>query len=155
MIKNTERQKTETGKTSLSEREEQVTTFGKGTRFAGVLRFKKTLCIQGAFQGTIKGEGSLVIDKDAHVEVNELSVSSLIVRGFLKGRIFAVDKVDMLPGATVIGDVTTGRLRIADNVSFEGQCIMTGIDEQHLEIFSRPTEDIKAELKKYVPHQEG
>jgi hypothetical protein len=45
----------------------------------------------------------------------------------------------------VRGDVETARLRIADGVLFEGQCSMTGVDED-IEIFSRPTEDIKSEL---------
>jgi cytoskeletal protein CcmA (bactofilin family) len=58
-----------------------------------------------------------------------------------------VDKVDMLSGAEVHGDVTAARLRIADGVLFDGQCSMTAVDKE-VEIFSRPTEEIKAELQK-------
>jgi cytoskeletal protein CcmA (bactofilin family) len=51
----------------------------------------------------------------------------------------------MMSGAKVQGDVTAARLRIADGVLFEGQCSMTTVDKE-VEIFSRPAEEIKAEL---------
>jgi cytoskeletal protein CcmA (bactofilin family) len=53
----------------------------------------------------------------------------------------------MLTGAEVRGDLIAARLRIADGVLFEGQCGMTGV-EKEVEIFSRPTEEIKAELQR-------
>jgi cytoskeletal protein CcmA (bactofilin family) len=51
----------------------------------------------------------------------------------------------MMSGATVQGDVTAAKLRIADGVLFRGQCSMTGADAEP-EIFSRPVGEIKAEL---------
>ncbi|AEJ19749.1 bactofilin family protein [Gracilinema caldarium] len=129
-----------------------VTTFGKETRYSGYLRFKDTLCIKGVFKGTIEGQGSLIVDKDAVVEVDHLSVVSLIVEGTVRGEIIAVDKVDMLPGSVVQGDVTANRLRIADGVMFEGRCSMTD-KEDYIEIFSRPTEEIKAELRRSISLQ--
>lgn len=127
--------------------ESPVTTFGKETRYSGFLKFKDTLCIRGIFKGTIEGQGSLIVDKGAVVEVDHLSVVSLIVEGTIRGSIIAVDKVDMLPGSVVQGDVTANRLRIADGVVFEGQCSMTD-KEDYVEIFSRPNEEIKAELRR-------
>jgi cytoskeletal protein CcmA (bactofilin family) len=81
------------------------------------------------------------------VETDRISVSSLIVYGTVVGTVHAKDKVDLLSGAKVRGDITAARLRIADGVLFEGQCSMTGIDKD-VEIFSRPTEEIKAELQR-------
>jgi cytoskeletal protein CcmA (bactofilin family) len=124
-----------------------VVTFGTGTRFKGMLRFKETLRIQGSFQGTIEAEGALIVDKGAVVEADHITVSSLTVHGAVAGAVYASDKVDMFPGAELRGDVTAARLRIADGVLFEGQCSMTGIDKE-VEIFSRPVEEIKAELQR-------
>jgi cytoskeletal protein CcmA (bactofilin family) len=67
------------------------------------------------------------------------------VYGTVIGDIHAVDKVDMMSGAKVQGDVIAARLRIADGVLFERQCSMTSVDKE-VEIFSRPIEEIKAEL---------
>jgi cytoskeletal protein CcmA (bactofilin family) len=124
-----------------------VVVFGNSTNFNGFLRFKETLCIKGKFQGTIEATGALIVDKDAVVEADHISVTSLTVYGTVIGAVHALDKIDMLNGAVVRGDLTAARLRIADGVLFEGQCSMTGV-EKEVEIFSRPTEEIKAELQR-------
>ncbi|MDR1618138.1 MAG: polymer-forming cytoskeletal protein [Treponema sp.] len=120
---------------------------GETTAFNGFLRFKETLKIQGRFKGTIEATGALIVDKGAVVEADHISVSSLTVYGTVVGAVHAVDRIDMLQGAEVRGDLSAARLRIADGVLFEGQCSMTGVDKE-VEIFSRPTEEIKAELRR-------
>lgn len=125
----------------------KVVVFGDSTSFNGHLRFKEALCIQGKFKGTIDASGALIVDKGAVVEADHISVSSLMVYGTVIGSVHAQDTIDMFPGAEVRGDLTVARLRIADGVLFEGQCSMTGISKD-VEIFSRPTEEIKAELQR-------
>jgi cytoskeletal protein CcmA (bactofilin family) len=126
-------------------KDSSIVTLGRETKFQGLLKFKETLKIQGQFKGTIETDGDLIVDKDAVVEVDHLNVDSLTVYGDFTGDINAADKVDMMTGAKVRGDITAARLRLADGVLFDGQCSMTGVDEE-VEIFSRPIEDIKAEL---------
>jgi cytoskeletal protein CcmA (bactofilin family) len=125
----------------------KVIVFGDTVNLDGFLRFKETLCLQGKFRGTIEATGALIVDKGASVDADHISVSSLTVHGSVSGQVRAVDKVDMLSGSQVRGDVAASRLRIADGVLFEGQCSMTGT-EREVEIFSRPTEDIKADLQR-------
>ena len=133
-------QKQETKKKGAS-----VVTFGKQTNFIGELKFRETLLVRGKFKGTIDALGALIVDKDAVVDADRITVSSLTVYGTVIGNIHAIDKVDMMSGAKVQGDVTAARLRIADGVLFEGQCSMTSVNKE-VEIFSRPIEEIKAEL---------
>ena len=125
----------------------RVVVFGDSTSFNGFLRFKESLCIQGKFRGTIEASGALIVDKGAVVEADHITVTSLMVYGTVIGAVHASDKIDLFPGAEVRGDLTAARLRIADGVLFEGQCSMTGISKD-VEIFSRPTEEIKAELQR-------
>jgi cytoskeletal protein CcmA (bactofilin family) len=125
----------------------RIVILGDRTSFNGVLRFKNTLRIQGKFKGTIEAAGSLIVDRGAVVEADHITVESLTVYGTVIGAIHAIDKIDMLSGAEVRGDCVAARLRIADEVLFEGQCSMTGVDKE-VEIFSRPTEEIKAELQR-------
>ena len=122
-----------------------VTIFGPETSFDGVLKFKETLHIRGTFKGRIEATGALYVEKDAEVVTDRISVTSLVIAGKVSGTINALDKVEMLSGSVVHGDVVTSRLRIADGVLFEGRCSMTGIDGD-VEIFARPTAEIKAEL---------
>jgi cytoskeletal protein CcmA (bactofilin family) len=138
-----------TPKQESKKKEASVVTFGKQTNFNGRLKFQETLLIQGKFKGTIDALGALIVDKDALVEADRINVSSLTVYGTVTGNIYAVDKVDMMKGAKVQGDITAARLRIADGVLFEGQCNMTNVDKE-VEIFSRPIEEIKAELLRTV-----
>ena len=134
-------------RTDGKKKEDRVMVFGDTTSFNGFLRFKESLCIQGRFKGTIQASGALIVDKGAVVEADHISVTSLMVYGTVIGAVHAVDKIDMFPGAEVRGDVSAARLRIADGVLFEGQCSMSGITKD-VEIFSRPTEEIKAELQR-------
>jgi len=122
-----------------------VVTLGKRTVFRGHIKFSKTLHVRGKFEGTIEASGALIVDKDAVVDADRIEVSSLTVYGTVIGNVVALDKVDMMSGATVQGDVVAAKLRIADGVLFRGQCSMTGADAEP-EIFSRPVGEIKAEL---------
>jgi cytoskeletal protein CcmA (bactofilin family) len=122
-----------------------IVTLGKETSFNGMLKFRETLMVLGRFKGTIEASGALVVGRDALVDADRIAISSLTVYGTVIGNIHALDKVEMMSGAKVHGDVTAARLRIADGVLFEGQCTMTTVDKE-VEIFSRPAEEIKAEL---------
>jgi len=124
-----------------------VVVLGKTTSFTGFLKFASTLRIQGRFRGTIEASGDLIVDKEAVVEADHVTVNSLTVFGQISGSVQAIDKVDMMSGAKVQGDVSATRLRIADGVLFEGKCKMTNIDKD-IEIFHRPTEEIKADLQR-------
>ncbi|MDR0908938.1 MAG: polymer-forming cytoskeletal protein [Spirochaetaceae bacterium] len=128
-----------------SKKDENVVVIDSSAEFEGSLKFKQTLCIQGKFSGTIDAEGSLIVDQGAVVEADTISVESLYVYGTVAGEIHALDQVDMHAGAEVKGDISAARLRIADGVLYEGNCNMTAVNEE-IEIFSRPIEEIKAEL---------
>jgi len=124
-----------------------IVVLGRTTRFTGILKFDTTLRIQGSFNGTIEAAGDLIVDREAVVEADHITVSSLTVYGNISGTVQALDKVDMMSGAKVHGDISAARLRIADGVLFEGKCKMTGVDKD-VEIFHRPTEEIKADLQR-------
>ena len=130
---------------SERKKEFSVVTFGRETSFQGLLKFNEIVRVQGKFNGTIEAAGTLIVEKDAEVNADHIIVSSLIVYGTVTGDVHALDKVDMMTGARVKGDVTAVRIRIADGVLFEGQCSMTNVDKE-VEIFSRPSEEIKSEL---------
>jgi cytoskeletal protein CcmA (bactofilin family) len=124
-----------------------IVVLGKFTSFTGILKFSTTLKIQGSFKGTIEAVGDLIVDKEAIVEADHITVSSLTVYGSISGTVQATNKVDMMSGAKVHGDVSAAKLRIADGVLFEGRCKMTNV-ERDVEIFHRPAEEIKADLQR-------
>ncbi|MDR1868732.1 MAG: polymer-forming cytoskeletal protein [Treponema sp.] len=134
-------------KREIKRKDSDIVVLGKTTSFTGMLKFNTTLRIQGNFKGTIEASGALIVDREAVVEADHITVSSLTVYGSISGTVHAMDKVDMMSGARVHGDVNAARLRIADGVLFEGKCKMTNV-EKDVEIFHRPVEEIKADLQR-------
>ena len=136
-------------KISTKRNESNVVTFSDTTRFNGVLRFKNTVRIRGKFTGVIEaaGSGDLVVDRGAEVNAESISVTNLTVLGEVNAPVRVEDKIDLRTGAKIHGDINAGRLRIADNVLFEGKCAMIDADKE-VEIFSRPISEIKAELRR-------
>jgi cytoskeletal protein CcmA (bactofilin family) len=121
-------------------------TLSRTTSLKGVLHFDGIVCIMGRFNGTIEAKGDLIIGKGALVECDHIYVNSVTVHGMVTAQIQAEDKVDLMTGSEVRGDIRAGRLRIADGVLFEGQCSMIKGDSDP-EIFSLSTPEIKASLR--------
>ena len=101
-----------------------LTVFGEETVFSGVLEYTDNLVITGKFEGTIKSTGNLEIAKTAVCNVDSMSANEVLVAGSVKGNIFADSKLEMSSGSKIEGDISTKKLRIADNVDFKGKVSM-------------------------------
>lgn len=117
------------------------TTLGKSTVFSGVMHFTDSLKINGSFEGEIISSGFLYVEEGAVIKA-DIHVDSIVVAGVVHGDIVAVNHVEMLPGGQVYGNVKTSRLRIADNVVFQGKCEMIK-DPRTVDIFSARVEKLK------------
>jgi cytoskeletal protein CcmA (bactofilin family) len=125
---------------------EKIVVLDSSTSFDGLLKFgMATLCIQGKFKGTIESSGFLIVDRGAVVDADHINVNSVSIYGSVTAAIHAKDKIDMLPGAEVKGDITAARLRIADGVLFEGQCSMVNPPDG-MDIFAHTLDEIKETL---------
>ncbi len=103
---------------------EILTILGKDTNLEGELTFEKSLKVKGHFKGKItSSEGFLWIDKEAQIEA-DIDVSNARIGGTVKGNIDVDNKVELLTDAKLYGNIKTGRLKIADGVTFEGNCEM-------------------------------
>jgi cytoskeletal protein CcmA (bactofilin family) len=95
----------------------------KGSFIRGDLSFEETFRIDGRFEGKIRSGGELILGDDADVNA-EMEVGRLSVNGKLKGSVQATDRVELLAGARVLGDISTPVLRIEEGAHFEGSCQM-------------------------------
>ncbi|MCM1320598.1 MAG: polymer-forming cytoskeletal protein [Bacteroides sp.] len=121
------------------------TTLGAETQFSGVLSFTDNLVITGKFDGTIRATGSLYVAKDAVCNVDTLSVESAVICGQVTGNMTAVDFIEMKSGSRIIGDVTSSRLRIEQDVDFQGQVAMIN-DAEKIDLFEKSAADFKQTL---------
>ncbi len=111
-------------KTTLEEEKRTLTVFGPETEFDGVLEFSDDLIITGKFNGRIKATGNLEIAKDAVCTVEKMSAKSIVISGAVTGDVSASERVEICSGGSVTGDIETARIRIENNVNFEGQITM-------------------------------
>ena len=99
------------------------TVFGKDTQFFGDLYFKRSLQINGSFEGEINSEGYLIIGEGAVVKAN-IKAKTGIINGIVYGNVEALDKLEIQSKGKLYGNIRTGKLQIADGVVFEGNCEM-------------------------------
>ncbi|MCQ2610142.1 MAG: polymer-forming cytoskeletal protein [Treponema sp.] len=121
------------------------TVLGSETEFDGRLEFTDDLKINGRFNGSIVAEGNLEIDKDAVCTVDKMAAKSIIISGNVTGNIEAEERVEMCSGSKVKGNVVTPRIRIGDNVDFEGQVTMLD-KEPDVDLFSVASDEFKQSL---------
>lgn len=131
----------------MSKENGNLTVFGQETEFDGVLEFTDSLVITGKFHGIIKATGDLEIDRSAVCDVDVMNAESIVVSGKVTGRIEASERVELCSGSRVKGDIKTARIRISDNVEFEGQVSMLS-EVPDIDIFSVASAEYKDALIK-------
>ncbi len=92
------------------------TVFNKNTEFIGDLAFKKSLQINGKFDGEISSGGYLVIGEEAVVKAN-IKADTVIIKG-------TVTRLEIHTNGKLYGNIRTKKLVISDGVVFEGKCEM-------------------------------
>ncbi|MFP3958542.1 MAG: polymer-forming cytoskeletal protein [Spirochaetaceae bacterium] len=118
-----------------------ATRLGSRTAFNGTMRFSAPVKISGRFEGEIVAEGFLYIDESAHVRA-DVTAPAVVIAGEVHGNVQAGQRVEMLPGGKIYGNVRTAKLRIADGVVFDGKCEMLR-NPEGIDVFSAPVEQLK------------
>lgn len=99
------------------------TVFNKNTEFYGDLTFKKSLQINGKFEGEISSGTYLVVGEEAVIKAN-IKADTVIIKGTVYGNIEAVSRLEIHTNGKLYGNIRTKKLMISDGVVFEGKCEM-------------------------------
>ena len=138
-----------------SEKEKNTTVLGKETVFSGLMKFTDDLTIEGSFTGSIDAKGVLYIAKSAVCKVDYIKAASITVEGKVYGSLNALGDVDLRSKSIVQGDIVAGRLKIADDVSFDGVIHMAGNTSLHgNDVFSLDISQLKSEVQ-VAPFEEA
>jgi len=92
--------------------------------FSGTLNFEKPFLIRGRMSGDIIARGLLVVDEEAVVEAN-INASRVVIRGSVKGNVFASEKVEVTITGKLVGNVTAPEIFMETGCVFNGRCTMT------------------------------
>lgn len=118
---------------------------GRETEFRGVLRFSRSLSIQGKFEGSIDSTGFLYVEQGAVVKA-DIKAKSAVISGSVTGNIHIEDRLEMTSTGRVVGDIKTSKLQIVDGVIFEGKCEMIKKDAE-IKLFEMTGEKLKNSCK--------
>lgn len=93
---------------------------GSSLLLKGELSGEEDLAIDGQFQGTIDlSNYTLTIDHKGRVEAN-IRAKNITIKGFVKGNIYASEKVFIHEKAQVQGDIVASKISVMDGAQFEG-----------------------------------
>ena len=106
------------------------TMIGGGSAFYGDLRVSGGMMIDGDVDGNIEISGNIIVAERARVRGN-ITAKSAIISGIVIGDIRAPESIKLMSSSTVIGDVSTRKLHVADKVILHGHCISIADQERY------------------------
>jgi len=122
--------------TSVTTREKKTASvIGEGVSMNGKMTVDGTLIIHGEFEGSINCTEQLIVGKTARVKA-DLEVGSATIGGWVEGRVFAKERVELETSSHLKGDVHAKSFVIQDGCFFQGNCTM---GEAHDASRTRPT----------------
>ena len=99
------------------------TVIAEDIEFKGILKFKNSLKIKGAFEGKIETDGNLIIGREGIVSA-DIDANTISVSGILNGKLKAAQKVELFKKSKTAGDIITSDLHVEPGSEFNGTCIM-------------------------------
>lgn len=106
------------------------TMIGGGSAFYGDLRVSGGMMIDGDVDGNIEISVNIIVAERARVRGN-ITAKSAIISGIVIGDIRAPESIKLMSSSTVIGDVSTRKLHVADKVILHGHCISIADQERY------------------------
>jgi cytoskeletal protein CcmA (bactofilin family) len=100
-----------------------ATVIGRGITIEGEVTSDDEVVVAGVLRGKLEVEGAVTIESDGVVEA-DIGAASVAIGGNVTGNVTASERVDLLAGGRLIGDVKAARLTIADGASFKGNVDM-------------------------------
>ncbi|WP_029897288.1 bactofilin family protein [Desulfohalovibrio reitneri] len=97
---------------------------GAGTSYQGKLNFQGSVRIDGAFQGEVTSEGTLVVGQEADVE-GTIDVGQLVLSGRMNGEVRARERVVLHRTANLHGTLITPVLVMEEGAVIDGRITMT------------------------------
>lgn len=101
----------------------ESTVIGAGTVVEGNLKAAMSARIDGAVNGDVSSEGTIVVANDGVVNGN-ITATDVKISGVVNGNVKATEKIELIAHGKLIGDIKTKSLNISDTAVFHGNCNM-------------------------------
>ena len=125
--------------------ETAVTLIAEGTRLEGHLTFSNVTRVHGVLKGEIQAtEGSTLIFGETSLVEGTIRADTLIIDGYVEGRISARKQVIISRTGRVVGDIHSPSVKMEFGAYFDGKC---NANPTHLNPGSGPAPIAGPELK--------
>ncbi len=104
-----------------------ATILSTAARLSGELTADEDVILAGTFEGVLRTSRSVQVAPTG-VVTGEIHAESVVVLGRVIGPIRAVERIELQAGCVVDGDLAAQRVRIHDDVIFNGHCRITGAE---------------------------
>jgi cytoskeletal protein CcmA (bactofilin family) len=107
------------------------TIIGEGTEIKGTIQATGVIRIDGTLEGSIIHQGDLIVGPKGRVTA-DIRSKGLAVAGEVRGNVEADEKLELLPGARLYGDIRCGHLVVHEGAMFHGRSLMS--NEEHNDV---------------------
>jgi cytoskeletal protein CcmA (bactofilin family) len=101
------------------------TLVGAGSAVEGDLDVDGMLRVDGDLRGSVRATGKVVIGAGGRIEAT-IRARAAIVGGLVQGDLYVTDRVRLLAGAVVLGNVFAPRLEAEEGSAIHGDVMVTG-----------------------------
>lgn len=105
------------------------TIIGEGTEIRGTIQATGVIRIDGTLEGSIVHHGDLIIGPKGRV-MADIRSKALAIAGEVRGNVEADEKLELLPGARLYGDIQCGHLVVHEGAKFHGRSLMANEETQ-------------------------
>lgn len=110
---------------------QQQTEIGKDCVVKGEISSSGRLVISGEVEGKLHVDGELVVEESGRCKA-DVCANVVTVAGIVEGDIMAIDRFEVKPAGTVVGDVKARKIVIAEGARFKGTMDMEMPEETKL-----------------------
>src|SRR6267143_3200374 len=103
--------------------DDNITLLAKGVVLKGEIHVEGTVRIDGRLDGEIQTKGQVIIGEDGLVQ-GTISAGTVISSGRIKAKVTAIERVQLMKTATLIGEVLTPVLITEEGAKLQGMTDM-------------------------------
>jgi cytoskeletal protein CcmA (bactofilin family) len=101
-----------------------INLLGVGTTITGDINSNGDIRINGTLTGNLSTKGRIIIGETGKIK-GEINCKNADILGQVEGKLFATESLSLKATASVIGDITIGRIAVEPGCKFNGTCKMT------------------------------
>jgi cytoskeletal protein CcmA (bactofilin family) len=110
---------------------------GEKLSIKGEIAGEGDLELAGRFEGVVNEQGTVVIGDRAEVDA-DITASTIVVGGKVRGNLSAAGRVEILPQGVLTGNLRSGSFAAADGASVKGEIVIEKAGKARLEASPPP-----------------